>query len=97
LLIESAGESFDWIVIDSPPVLPVTDAALVAYIAGAVLFVVAAEQTKRPTALAALEQLDSARARFIGAVLNRVDLDRNAFFHSHYYRRGFSSYYGQSA
>ena len=45
------------------------------------LFVVAAEDTLAPAALNALEQLESARARFVGAVLNGVDLQRNAFFY----------------
>jgi Mrp family chromosome partitioning ATPase len=55
--------------------------------------VVASEKTDRSTALKALEQLDGAKAQFIGAVLNQVDLTRNAFFYAPYYRRDYTKYY----
>jgi Mrp family chromosome partitioning ATPase len=91
------GGTFDWIVIDSPPVMAVTDASILANIAGGVVFVVAADETLGPAAQHALEQLDTARARYVGAVLNRVDLQRNAFYYSNYYRPEYSKYYGESA
>jgi len=81
-------------VIDAPPVMPVTDAAVVANTAGGVLFVVGSEMTSRQAAARALEQLEHAKGRPIGAVLNRVDLDHNAYYYSQYYRREYASYYG---
>ena len=48
----------------------------------------------RHGARAALDQLATARgAKFVGAVLNRVDLDRNAYYYSQYYRKEYASYY----
>ena len=70
------------VVVDSPPVMAVTDAALVAHSASGVLFVVGAEMTSRHAAQRALDQLEQAQAKFIGAVLNRVDLERNAYYYS---------------
>jgi Mrp family chromosome partitioning ATPase len=81
------------VIIDSPPVMAVTDASLIANLVGGVLFVVAAEQTMGPIAVNALDQLDGANATFVGAVLNRVDLERNAFFYSSYYRAEYGKYY----
>jgi Mrp family chromosome partitioning ATPase len=49
--------------------------------------------TSRHAGQRALEQLENARAKFIGAVLNRVDLRHNAYYYSHYYRREYSDYY----
>ena len=46
--------------------------------------------------VAALEQLDKANATFVGAVLNRVDLERNAYYYAQYYRREYSQYYTPS-
>ena len=43
--------------------------------------------TSRHAAQRALEQLEHAQARFVGAVLNRVDLEHNAYYYSQYYRR----------
>jgi Mrp family chromosome partitioning ATPase len=42
----------------------------------------------------ALDHLEYVQARFVGAVLNRVDLQRNAYYYSDYYRREYVAYYG---
>lgn len=95
--LESVGEHFDWVVIDSPPVMAVTDSAIVAHEVMGVLFVVGAEMTSRYAAKRALEQLERAKARFFGAVLNRVDLKGNAYYYSGYYRRSYANYYTSSS
>jgi succinoglycan biosynthesis transport protein ExoP len=91
--LRSLTADFDWVVIDSPPVMAVADAAVVAHCASDVLFVVGAEMTARQAAQRAIERLQQARARILGAVLNRVDLDRHAYFYSQYYRREYTTYY----
>jgi Mrp family chromosome partitioning ATPase len=58
-----------------------------------VLFVVGAEMTSRAVARHALEQLAAAQGRTIGGVLNRIDLRRNAYYYSQYYRREYTKYY----
>jgi polysaccharide biosynthesis transport protein len=85
---------FDWVIIDTPPVMAVTDAAVVANLAHGTLFVVGAEMTSRRIAQRAVEQLEMGQARFLGAVLNRVDLEHNAYYYSRYYRSDYGSYYG---
>jgi capsular exopolysaccharide synthesis family protein len=92
-LMASVSQHFDWVMIDTPPVMAVTDSSVVAHLATGVLFVVGAEMTSRHAGLRALEQLEHARAKFIGAVLNRVDLQNNAYYYSQYYRREYSDYY----
>ncbi len=92
-LLTALGEEYDWIVIDSPPVMAVTDASILSHVASAVVFVVTADKTNRASARVALDQLDAAQATFVGAVLNGVDLERNAFFYSSYYRREYRAYY----
>ncbi len=77
--------------------MAVTDAALAAHSASGVLFVIGAELTSRHAAKRALEQLEHAEARFVGAVLNRVDLQRNAYYYSQYYRREYTQYYAKSS
>jgi uncharacterized protein involved in exopolysaccharide biosynthesis/Mrp family chromosome partitioning ATPase len=81
-LIQSLPDSFDRIVLDSPPVMAVTDTSLIAHEQVGVVFVVSADRTGRRAAQAALERLDAVGARFVGAVLNRVDLrrDGSAFY-----------------
>jgi capsular exopolysaccharide synthesis family protein len=91
--IRSLSDHFDSIVLDSPPVMAVTDAALVASVATGIVFVVGAEMTSRQAAQVAIQQLDNARPRFLGAVLNRVELERTAYYYSGYYRREYVDYY----
>jgi capsular exopolysaccharide synthesis family protein len=88
--------SADWIVIDSPPVLAVTDAAVLANTATGVIFVVGNEMTTQTAAAAAVDQLRRANAKFIGAVLNRVNIHRHAYYYAAYYRRKDEKYYVQS-
>lgn len=87
-------EHFDWVIIDSPPVMAVTDASVVAHVARGVIFVVGCERTNKHTATAALEQLESAKAKFMGGILNRVDVKRNSYYYSSYYGKSYASYYG---
>jgi len=97
ILLDELKGRYDWIIIDAPPVMPVTDAAVLAHMAGGVLFVVGAEMTPRRAAMAAIEQLKSARAKLVGAVLNRVNVERHAYYYAPYYRKEYGKYYQRSA
>lgn len=63
---------FDLVLIDSPPLLPVTDAAVLSKIADATVLVVAAGQTKRGDLRRAAEKLAQVNAPVIGIILNQV-------------------------
>ena len=89
----SLGTHFDWVIVDTPPVMAVADASVVAHMVSGVVFVVGAEMTSRHGAKAALDQLEGARAKFVGAVLNRVDLERHGYYYSQYYRKEYARYY----
>ena len=91
--IRSLGAHFDSVIIDSPPAMAVTDAAVAAAAASGVVFVIGAEMTTRQAAKIALQQLENARPRIVGAVLNRVELERNAYYYSGYYKREYVQYY----
>lgn len=95
--LASLKDQFDWVVIDSPPVLPVTDASVITTVCSGTVFVVGSDMTSRAAAEAALQQLSRVRAPIIGAVLNRVELDRHAYYYSQYYSRRYGQYYGTSA
>lgn len=88
-LLNELKRHYDWIIIDAPPVMAVTDASLVGHIATGVVFVVGAEMTSRRHAAVAVEQLSAAHARFIGAVLNRANVQRHGYYYSTYYRKDY--------
>ena len=66
------------ILLDAPPVLAVTDAAVLSSKVDGVLLVVSAGKTKRENARKAQAQLEKINARVIGAVLNNVKADSSA-------------------
>jgi polysaccharide biosynthesis transport protein len=87
---------FDWVIVDTPPVLAVTDAVILAPRMSSIVFVVGSEMTRRVHADRALETLRASRPRSISAVLNRVDFDRNKYYYSRYYGYQYKNYYGNS-
>jgi polysaccharide biosynthesis transport protein len=91
------GQHFDWVLIDSPPVLPVTDAMVLSQIVAGVVLVVSADATPLQAARTAVDQLDVARARILGAVLNRVDLEKRAYYYAQHYREEDERYYTRAA
>jgi capsular exopolysaccharide synthesis family protein len=93
-LVASLAPHFDWAIIDTPPIMAVTDSAIVGHLTTGVVFVVGAEMTNGSAAQHAVEQLSRGKARFLGAVLNRVDLKHHSYYYSRYYRREYNEYYG---
>lgn len=97
LIANLAQGPFDWVVIDTPPVLAVTDAVIVAQRVQGMVFVIGSEMTRRVHAERAIETLQASRVRGVGVVLNRVDFDRNKYYYSRYYGYQYKNYYGQSS
>lgn len=88
---------FDWVVIDTPPVLAVTDAVILTPLVDGVTFVLGAEMTRRRLAERAIQMLMVSRPKVVGAVLNRVNFDRNKYYYSRYYGYQYKSYYGSGS
>ena len=95
-LANLAHGPFDWVVLDTPPVLAVTDAVVLAGHVSAVVFVVGSEMTRRVHAERALATLRAGKPRSIGVVLNRVDFDRNKYYYARYYGYNYNTYYGSA-
>jgi capsular exopolysaccharide synthesis family protein len=70
---------FDLIVIDSPPVNVLADAALLGAAADAVILVVRSGRTQRDALSFAMDQLQAAKAPVIGTILNDIELDRRQY------------------
>ena len=93
-LIDCFREQFDWVVLDSPPVLAVTDACLMTRVASGVLFVVGCGKTSRDVARAAVDRLDAVGATTVGALLNGAELGKGGESYLPYYHRDYG-YYAQ--
>jgi len=83
-LMHWASHRFDWIIIDSPPVVPVGDASFWGRYVDGVILVVSDGKTPKKLLQSALENLDT--DRLIGTVLNdAIHLDKKAYPYDHYY------------
>jgi succinoglycan biosynthesis transport protein ExoP len=91
-VFQSLRERFDFVLIDSPPAIAVSDTALLAVQCDGVLLVLRAQKTSTEAVQRVVERLETAGARILGTVLIGVDL-RNPEFAE--YRQYYASYYSQ--
>jgi capsular exopolysaccharide synthesis family protein len=91
-ILDTLVQEFDLIVIDSPPVNLVADAALLASGADAVLLVVRAGRSHAADLRYAMDQLEATGAPVLGAVLNDIDLRRAGDDDAYRYIAGLERY-----
>ncbi|MDI3257686.1 MAG: CpsD/CapB family tyrosine-protein kinase [Kyrpidia sp.] len=82
-LLEMAVRQYDLVILDAPPLLPVTDAGILASLTDGVLWVIRAGWVPREAALKARQLLELANARILGVVLN--DKPKNGDGYDYYY------------
>jgi polysaccharide biosynthesis transport protein len=90
-LLTRSRERFVRTVLDSPPLVSVTDAAILSTLTEGVLLVIKAEHVPRKAARDITNHLLELHAHLLGAVLNDVPLQRDSYYYRHY--RYSSSYY----
>jgi capsular exopolysaccharide synthesis family protein len=86
-LISELRRQYDYIVMDTPPVLPVTDATVVATLADATILAVRSGDTEEVAAQRAVEQIRRVNGRIAGAVLNAVSPRKDQYYTYYSYRR----------
>jgi tyrosine-protein kinase Etk/Wzc len=91
-LLDGLRDRYDMIIIDSPPVNMMTDAALLGTIADGVILVARAGVTHFDALGYALEQLGNVRARVLGVVLNDIDFRRDATYDAAYRYYDYTQY-----
>jgi tyrosine-protein kinase len=71
-LLERLSASYDMVLLDSPPLLPVTDAVVLSNLAGGAVLVVGVDRIHRPQLQQSLESLETAGTHFFGIVMNKI-------------------------
>jgi tyrosine-protein kinase Etk/Wzc len=89
-LLEHARQNYDMILIDTPPIIAVTDPSVLARIVDGVVMVVRIGSTQRGAALMAAEQLRRVEAPMIGVMLNGISASN--FYGSYYYQQYYYYY-----
>lgn len=83
LLLDEAEKRFDVVIIDSPAILPVVDASIIAPLMRGTLFVASANQTSVPAITEAISRLDHVGSPIMGICLNKIrDLRMELFYGS---------------
>lgn len=89
--LRELSETYDYIIIDSSPVMLVSDPLELAQVVDGVVLVTAGGHTPRHQVAAALGRLEYANAKILGVVLNKVRLHKAEF--PHYYSKAYQGYY----
>jgi len=84
-LLHELTQAYELVLVDSPPVIAVTDATILAQSVDGVILVVAAKEVKREYALEAKERLKKVEARLLGIILNKVKLQSKEQNYYSYY------------
>ena len=94
-ILQAAARQFDVVVVDSPPILGLADAPLLAALADGVIIVVEADRSRRGALKSALRRLRAMRPVLLGAVLTKFDPLKSGNRHSEYY--GYQYYQYESS
>ncbi|MFO0678068.1 MAG: polysaccharide biosynthesis tyrosine autokinase [Polyangiaceae bacterium] len=93
--LDELSARFDLVILDSPPVVAVTDSAIVSTLVDTIIFVVRAFETRLALCRQGLRILQDVEAPICGVILNAVDFERseyNSYYGYGYYRQ---EHYGQ--
>lgn len=71
-LLDRVSKSYDMVLLDSPPLLPVADGVILTKMAGGALVIVGADRIHRPQLTEALDSLKLAGGRVFGLVMNKI-------------------------
>jgi len=93
-VINLLTKHFDMVILDSPPLLAVTDALILAKSVDGVILVIDPKKTKRGAIQQAVEQLKRLDARLLGIVLNNIKVKRSSYYYNREYY--YSKHYGKT-
>ena len=94
LLLEEARECYDYVLVDTPPMTSVIDAAIVAKECDGAILVIESDAVSFKVAQKAKVQLEKSGCRILGAVLNKVDVKKDKYYSKYYGKYG--KYYKSS-
>ncbi len=87
-LLDAVRSSYDVVIIDAPPLLPVTDAALLAAKADGAMLVVSHGKVTREQLRHSVERLDQVDAHLVGIVMNKVPIKSKRYGYGYGYGYG---------
>ncbi len=83
-LIEDLEKTYDYIILDSPPIVAVTDGVILSTLADGTILVISSGETPIDMAQKAKENLTNVKANILGVVLNNVNINNHYYY---YYKK----------
>lgn len=90
-LLQEKRMEYDYIFIDTPPIGTISDAAVVAQKSDGAVLIIESEAVSYKAAQKVKIQLERSGCSILGAVLNKVDLKKNKYYSSYYYKGYYKS------
>ena len=94
-LLKSARDTFDYVIVDTPPLGMVVDAVMVAQHCDGVAVVISANDVSYRAAQDVVHRLETAKCPVLGVILNKVDRRRSGKYYGKYYGRYYGEKYGE--
>ena len=86
---------YDYVIIDSPPVQPVSDTLILAQASDYNLFVIRSEETRTSSFMSSIKKIQNVNAKIDGIVINDLDVSKDSYY-SYYYSYNPQYYYTKS-
>jgi capsular exopolysaccharide synthesis family protein len=83
---------YDYVIIDSPPVQPVSDTLILAQAVDNNFFIIRAEETTTGSLMSSIKKIKSVGAKIDGIILNDVDTSKGSYGYYNYYQNYYGNY-----
>jgi polysaccharide biosynthesis transport protein len=92
-ILHEVSAHYDLVIIDTPPILAVSDAAMAARAVDTTIFIVRWASTPRETSVEALKRLRAFGCKIAGVVVTQINVAEHAKYGEGYYHKGYEDYY----
>lgn len=92
-ILHDVATHYDLVIVDTPPILAVSDAAMAARVVDTTLFIVRWASTPRETSVEAVKRLRTFGCKIAGVVVTQINVSEHAKYGEGYYHKGYEDYY----
>ena len=86
---------YDYLIIDSPPVQPVSDTLILTQASDYNLFIIRSDSTKTIALMSSIKKVKNVGASIDGIIINDLDTSKDSYYNYNYYNYNYSSYYNK--
>ena len=94
-LFEQLRKKYEYIIVDCPPILAVSDAAIISRLCDGCLFVISQAKTEKAAAKESVKILRENGVNILGVVFDNISAKRGSYYYSNKYKYYYQNYYGK--